>query len=56
MATNSEPRIISSDRLHNAIIVAFEDGRTALYSAALLYEAFAQAEDLTDLPAKDDAG
>ncbi len=54
MASRPEPRILSSDRLDNAIVVSFEDGRTALFSAILLDSTFAQAEDLTDLPAYDD--
>jgi hypothetical protein len=38
-----DPRIIKSDRLENAIVVAFADGNTALYSAALLYATLSQA-------------
>jgi hypothetical protein len=38
-----DPRIIKSDRLDNAIVVAFDDGNTALYSAALLYATLSQA-------------
>jgi hypothetical protein len=41
-----DPRIIKSDRLDNAIVVAFDDGTTALYSAALLYATLSQARVL----------
>jgi hypothetical protein len=41
-----DPRIIKSDRLDNAIVVAFDDGKTALYSAALLYVTLSQARML----------
>ena len=41
-----DPRIIKSDRFDNAIVVAFDDGNTALYSAALLYAALSQARML----------
>jgi hypothetical protein len=40
------PRIISSDRWNNAIVVSFDDGKTALYSAAFLYAALSQARML----------
>ena len=40
------PLIIDSDRMDNSIIVSFEDGKTALYSAALLYELLPRAQEL----------
>ena len=43
MEKRPDPRIIKSDRLDNAIVVAFDDGKTALYSAALLYATLSQA-------------
>ena len=46
MGKPPNPRIIASDRLDNAIVVAFDDGKTALYSAALLYAALSQARKL----------
>lgn len=56
MDIKSDPRIVSSDRLDNAIVVSFADGRTALYSAALLDSIFPQAEDVTHLPADQSMG
>ena len=38
-----DPRIIKSDRLDNAIVVAFDDDKTALYSAVFLYATLSQA-------------
>jgi hypothetical protein len=42
------PRIISADRLADSIIVTFEDGRCAIYSASLLYAAFPHAEEVVE--------
>jgi hypothetical protein len=41
--THPPPRIINSDRLDSGIVVSFEDGRSALYSAELLYTNLANA-------------
>jgi hypothetical protein len=38
------PRITFSDRIDNGIIVGFEDGRTAYYSAELLHLTLPQAQ------------
>jgi hypothetical protein len=46
MEKSPNPRIISSDRLDNAIVVSFDDGKTALYSATLLYATLSQARML----------
>ncbi|WP_263382737.1 hypothetical protein [Granulicella arctica] len=45
----SAPRILSAERLENAVIISFEDGRSAVYSAILLSMIFPQADDITDL-------
>jgi hypothetical protein len=37
-------RIISVDRLDNGAVVSFDDGRSALYPAALLYATLRQAQ------------
>lgn len=42
------PRILYAERLRGGIIVTFEDGRSALYPAALLHAVFAQAERLDE--------
>jgi hypothetical protein len=38
------PRITFSDRLDNGIVVGFDDGKTALFPAALLYASLPQAQ------------
>jgi hypothetical protein len=38
------PRITFSDRMDNGIVVAFDDGKTAYYSAALLHTTLPQAK------------
>jgi hypothetical protein len=38
------PRITFSDRMDNGIVVGFDDGRTAYYSAVLLYASLPQAK------------
>jgi len=44
MEGRPEPRIIFSDRLENGIVIGFDDGKTAYYSAALLHAALPQAQ------------
>jgi len=39
-----EARVIFSDRIDGGIVVGFEDGKTALYSAALLHATLPQAQ------------
>jgi hypothetical protein len=44
MDDRREPRIIFSDRMDNGMVVGFDDGKTAYYSAALLHATLAQAQ------------
>jgi hypothetical protein len=37
MDTHSVPHIVSCDRMDSGVVVSFDDGRTALYSAAFLH-------------------
>ena len=39
-----EPKVVTAEKLDNGVIVAFADGRTALYPAVLLYSAIELAE------------
>ena len=41
-----ESRITFSDRMDNGILVGFDDGKTAYYSAALLHATLPQARML----------
>jgi hypothetical protein len=44
----SEPMIACVDTLENAILVTFEDGRLAVFSAALLYATLPLAQQVED--------
>jgi hypothetical protein len=46
MSGEREPKIIDVDQLHNGAVISFEDGRSGIYSAALLSEVFPRARDL----------
>ncbi|WP_263385623.1 hypothetical protein [Granulicella arctica] len=50
METPSAPRIVSAERLNGGVIIAFEDGKCAVYSAALLYATFSHAEHVITEP------
>jgi hypothetical protein len=43
MDARPEPRIVSCDRMDGGIVVSFDDGKTALYSAVLLHATLPQA-------------
>jgi hypothetical protein len=44
MEGRPEPRVIFSDRIDGGMVIGFDDGRTAFYSAALLYATLPQAQ------------
>jgi hypothetical protein len=44
----SEPIILAADKLANAVLVTFEDGKGAIYSASLLYATLPQAQHVVD--------
>jgi hypothetical protein len=44
MDDRRKSRITFSDRLDNGIVVGFDDGKTAFYSAALLHATLPQAK------------
>ena len=48
MVTEFLPRITHAERLKTGVIITFEDGKCALYSAALLHSVLSQAEELMD--------
>ena len=49
MGSNRDSRVTSAERLGADVLITFEDGRCALYSAELLSATFAQARDFTGL-------
>lgn len=44
MESDRSPQIIEAERFENSVIITFGNGETAIYSAALLYKMFADAE------------
>ena len=52
MEAYPDPRILSMEKYENAILVTFDDGTCALYSASLLRSALPEAEKLVE-PDKD---
>ena len=46
MEIQPEPRVVSVDKLAKGVVITFDDGRSALYSASLLYAVFPQADEL----------
>ena len=44
------PRLVSADRFDGYIIVAFDDGRCAVYSSELLYSVLPQAQEIQESP------
>ena len=42
----SIPRILYADRLNGGVIITFDDGKCAVYSAALLHATLPQAEQV----------
>lgn len=48
VAELSPYRVRSAELFRDGVIVTFSDGRSALFSANLLYASLSQAQDLTD--------
>jgi hypothetical protein len=40
------PRIVEALRIKDGVIITFEDGKCALYTAAVLYAVFPNADEL----------
>ncbi len=43
MQDTSTPHIVSADRIGDGVFIEFDDGRSALYSAPLLYTSLSEA-------------
>ena len=56
MTHHPDPRIVYAKRLDGDLLVEFEDGKCALYSAALLHELYPKADKLIPLDPPDAAG
>jgi hypothetical protein len=48
METQIVPQVAWAERIGNGIIVTFDDGKCGVYSAALLYATFSQAEQVME--------
>jgi hypothetical protein len=48
MEQPTTPRIVEALRLRDGVLITFEDGKCAIYSAALLYAVFPKPDELTD--------
>jgi hypothetical protein len=53
METRAESRIVYVERLGGGVVIGFDDGKTALYSPALLRSMFESAQELLE-PEDDD--
>jgi hypothetical protein len=49
MKTQPAPLMTSADRMDQSLIITFSDGKSAVYSASLLYAMLPQAERLDKL-------
>ncbi len=43
MENRSDPHILAAERLNVGVVITFDNGESAIYSAALLYSMFPQA-------------
>jgi hypothetical protein len=48
METRPAFRIVYVDRLDNRVVIGFDDGKTALYSANLLYSIVETAQEMVE--------
>jgi len=44
MDAHPDPRVTFCDRMYNGVVVGFDDGKTAFFSAALLHATVPQAQ------------
>ena len=49
-----EPRIVGVDRLHDGVVISFDDGKTVIYPSDVLHEILNRGEDITNFPNPDD--
>jgi hypothetical protein len=48
MSKETEPKILNAERLDGGVVISFSNGKTAVYSAALLYSVLEHAASLTE--------
>jgi len=44
METPADRKVLSADRYHDDVLIAFDDGKTAVYPAYILYACLGQIE------------
>ena len=49
MEPKPPPQVVEAARLYDGVLISFDDGTSALYSAALLYANLAQAKPISEL-------
>jgi len=49
METHAAPRVISAERLSGNVIITFDDGTSAIYSASLLHTIRSQAKEVNEV-------
>ncbi|AXC16075.1 hypothetical protein ACPOL_6867 (plasmid) [Acidisarcina polymorpha] len=54
MPPTPSPLVIEAQRLDGGVIVTFDDGRCAVYSAILLYATLPQAQEVLECDWKED--
>lgn len=47
MKKRSIPRVVTVDKTDDGVIIEFDDGRCAIYSASLLHEVFPKAKSVS---------
>jgi hypothetical protein len=48
MENRSEHRVVDAERLGDGVIITFDDGKSAVYSASLLQAIFTQAQEVNE--------
>ena len=46
METQTNPIVVSAEKFARGVVITFDDGKSALYSASLLHAIFPQADEL----------
>jgi hypothetical protein len=54
MEPSPEPRVADAERVSGDVVIEFEDGKCALYSAALLHSMLARAIELATYEFEED--
>jgi len=50
MKSASRPHLIDAERLQDGVIITFDDGKSAVFSASLLYKTLPKAYEIVPIP------